>query len=279
VRRALAGVLCAAAAQLALSAGTQPFSSSDVHLSNYAFANELGSGIYVIDGRTIQVYQLPIMFELRPPSLEQPPPGLNVLLPITFGFFDFEPRDVLQGQLPNQIGAVSLEPGVELDYWLNDIWHIYPYARAGASFATSAKVNAVIYGFGVRSDYRFYPGEAQGLWRALLNYAGVDYLTSVPSDAFTRLRNGAELRRNIADWSLGERRVQFAPYGIVDVYLKAPSGPYSGISTQTVQLQTGIMFGVNPMWQVFGIELPRIGIGYQFAGALSGWRFVIGDPF
>jgi hypothetical protein len=161
---------------------------------------------------------------------------------------------------------------------MSDDWHLYPYAKAGTSFATSAQVNAVIFGFGVRSDYRFEELGGDGLWRAELAYAGVNYLTSVPNDSFTRLRDGAELRHSVG-LTIGARHVQLAPYGILDIYLKAPSGPQSGISTQTAQVQLGLMFGVNPMWQILGIQLPRIGIGYQFAGVLSGWRLVLGDPF
>jgi hypothetical protein len=254
-------------------------SPSDVVVTNYAFASELGSGIYSIDGRTLQVYQIPIGFQLRPAKKHHPPPGINFLIPITFGFFNFEPADVLHLHFPDNIAAVSLEPGVELDYWMSDAWHLYPYAKAGTSFATSAAVNAVIYGFGLRSDYRFEELGGEGLWRAVLAYAGVNYLTDVPNDSFVRLRDGAELRHNIG-LSVGQRAVQISPYGMLDIYLKAPSGPQSGISTQTFQFQLGLMLGVNPMWEIFpGVELPRIGVGYQFAGVLSGWRLVLGDPF
>jgi hypothetical protein len=255
-----------------------PVASSDVDITNYAFASELGSGIYEIDGRTIQVYQIGLAFPLRPVKPHRLPPGIDLLIPVTFGFFNFQSTDLLHLDIPTHIGAVSLEPGVQLDYWMSDVWHLYPYAKAGTSFATSAQVNAVIYGFGLRSDYTFEQLRGDGLWRAELAYAGVNYLANVPNDSFVRLRDGAELRRNVG-WSLGSHAVQLAPYGILDIYLKPPSGPQSGISTQTIQVQLGLMLGVNPMWQILGIPLPRIGIGYQFAGVVSGWRLVLGDPF
>jgi hypothetical protein len=275
----LALILAAgSAATLSATAVTPATSGSDLDVTNYAFASELGSGIYSIDGRTIQVYQIPLGFQLRPAERRRPPPGINFLIPITFGFFNFQPTNLLRLDIPTHIGAVSLEPGVALDYWMSDSWHLYPYAKSGTTFATSAQVNAVIYGFGLRSDYRFDQLGGAGLWRTELSYAGVNYLTDVPNDSFTRLRDGAELRHNVG-WSIGERAVQLAPYGILDIYLKPPSGPQTGISTQTVQFQVGLMLGVNPMWQILGIPLPRIGVGYQFAGVLSGWRLVLGDPF
>lgn len=270
------GTVAVFAAHAAASA--EPSSPEAASPTDYGFASELGSGIYNIAGRTIQVYQIPLGFEMRPPLLGQNPPGINLLVPFTFGFFNFQPTQLLQLRVPSRIGAVSVEPGIELDYWLSDTWHLYPYAKVGTSFATSIDVNALIYGFGLRSDYQFYELGGEGLWRALLSYAGVNYLTSVPNDSFTRLRDGAELRHDTG-FSIHGREVQVDPYGVVDLYFKPPSGPVTVISKQAVQVQVGFTVGVSPMWQVLGVTLPRIGVGYQLAGALSGWRLVIGDPF
>jgi hypothetical protein len=256
-----------------------PGTSPDTQFASFAFASELGSGVYEISGRTIQVYQIPLSFSLRPAKLHQQPPGLNLLLPVTFGFFNFQPQDVLHFKLPTNIGALSLEPGVQLDYWRSDQWHLYPYTKGGSTFATAGSATALIYGVGIRSDYQFYELGGAGLSRAELAYAGIHYVSGpLPNDSFTRLRNGAELRHDVG-LSIGERKVQLAPYGFVEVYFNAPSGPASGISARTIQLETGLVLGVSPMWTIAGITLPRLGIGYRVAGELSGWRLVIGDPF
>jgi hypothetical protein len=251
---------------------------SDVTFASYAFANEFGSGIYDIGGRIIQIYQLPLSFQLRDPTPGNSPPGLTFLAPVTIGFFDFKPQDVLHLQVPSSIGTFSVEPGVQLDYRLGDAWRLYPYMKAGATFASSSDISAVIYGLGVRSNYVFAALQGAGLWSEVITYAGVRYRSDVPNDSFTRLRSAAELRRNLR-WTIGGRALQVGPFGIVDVYLKAPTGPVSGISAETVQLTTGLDFGVDPMWEVVGFTLPRIGIGYKAAGVLSGWYLVIGDPY
>jgi hypothetical protein len=251
---------------------------SDVTFASYAFASEFGSGIYDIGGRIIQIYQLPLSFQLRDPTPGNSPPGLALLAPVTIGFFDFKPQDVLHLQLPSSVGSFSVEPGVRLDYRLGDAWRLHPYMKAGATFASSSDISAVIYGFGVRSDYRFAALQGAGLWSEEITYAGVRYRSDVPNDSFTRLRSAAELRRNLG-WTIGGRDLQVGPFGAVDIYIKAPTGPVSGISAQAVQLTTGLDFGVDPMWEVVGFTLPRIGIGYRAAGVLSGWYLVIGDPF
>jgi hypothetical protein len=264
--------------QAGIAGAANSTSAADTQFANYAFASELGSGIYEIGGRTIYVYQLHAGYALRPPSEHSSPPGIRLILPLTVGFFDFQPIDLVHLHVPTSIGALSLEPGVELDYWLSEVWNIYPYAKAGGTFASSTDVNAVIYGIGVRSDYRFAALDAAGLWRAELAHAGVRYHGNLPHDSFTRLRDGVELRRSFA-WPSAKRGAQVSPYAVGDIYFDAPSGPGSGISARTVQFEAGLMFGASPMWQIHGYDLPRIGIGYRVAGILSGWRLVLGDPF
>jgi hypothetical protein len=272
--------LAAISALTPLSAGAaEPApGGSDVPFASYAFASEFGSGIYDIGGRTIQIYQLPLSFQLRAPTPGNSPPGLTLLAPITLGFFDFKPQDLLHLELPTSLGTLSIQPGVRLEYRFGDAWRLYPYARAGASFASSSEANAWIYSFGIRSDYLFEALNCAGLWSEELLHAGVSYRSEVPNDSFTRVRSAAELRRNVR-WSISGRPLQLAPFGVVDVYLKAPTGPATGISAQTVQFGVGVNLGVDPMWEIFGIALPRIGIGYRAAGVLSGWYIGFGDPF
>jgi hypothetical protein len=251
---------------------------SDTEFANYAFASELGSGVYALDGRTLWVQQLEPGYTLRQAVPRGGRPGIRLILPITVGFFDFQPGDLAHLEVPSSIGALSLEPGVELDYWLTDGWDLYPYVKAGGTFSSSANTNAVIYGVGVRSDYRFDMPRGEGLWRAELAYAGVHYRGGLPNDSFTRLRNGVELRRNLR-WAYRRREIQLSPYVLTDIYFNAPEGPASGISARTLQYEVGFMLGVSPSWEIHGIPLPRLGIGYREAGVLSGWRLVIGDPF
>lgn len=272
---ALLAVLCAHAARAQISAAQ----AEEAGFADFAFASELGSGIYSIDGRTIQVYQLPLYYRLRKAEPRGGRPGIKLIFPMTFGFFNFQPSDLLHLEIPNSINAFSFEPGVELDYWLNDSWHLYPYVKAGGSWGSSSAIDAVIYGTGVRSDYRFEAFDSEGLYRAEPVYAAVHYRNAqLPDDYFTRLRNGVELRRSLrATWD--GRKVQIGPYAYVDYYFHAPEDPASGLSSRSLQFETGLMLGVKPMWELWGLTLPRLGLGYRFAGTFSGWRLVIGDPF
>jgi hypothetical protein len=265
-------------ARASCAADNSPPSSTDTRFASFAFATELGSGIYEISGSTITVYTFEPDWQLRTAQPRGGRPGIKLLLPLTFGFFNFQTSDLLHLELPHSIGAVAVEPGVELDYWINDAWHVYPYVKVGGSFASSSDVSALIYGTGVRSDYRYEALGGWGLWRAELTYAGVHYRGDLPNESFTRLRNGAELRHNVG-LVFGSRAVQVSPYAFADVYFNAPEGPASGISARTVQFEVGLMLNVTPNWEIHGVPLPRLGLGYREAGVLSGWRLVLGEPF
>jgi len=273
--------LCALALTRAAStyaATPVTYGSADTEYANFAFASEIGSGVYEISGSVITVYTFQPYYTLRRALPWGGRPGIRLIFPFTVGFFNFSTKDLLHLELPNSIGALSFEPGVELDYWITDSWDLYPYAKAGGTLASSSDANALIWGTGLRSDYRFDALGGTGLWRATLAYAGAHYQGGVPNQSFTRLRNGAELRRTL-DLTWHSRALQLAPYGIADVYFEAPSGPASGIAPRTFQYEIGLMFGLSPQWEFHGVPLPRLGIGWREAGVLSGWRLVLGDPF
>jgi hypothetical protein len=59
--------------------------TADTRLADYAFASELGSGIYQVAGRAIQVYQLRASYNLRPASPHASRPGIKLILPVTVG--------------------------------------------------------------------------------------------------------------------------------------------------------------------------------------------------
>ena len=76
---------------------------------SYVFATDLGSGIYDLDGRTLQIYQFWYRKALREATPEKF--GARFELPVTFGFFDFKPIDVLSHGIPTRVDSFSVVPG------------------------------------------------------------------------------------------------------------------------------------------------------------------------
>jgi hypothetical protein len=242
---------------------------------SYVFATDLGSGVYDLGGRTLQIYRLTYTKELREPTPEKF--GARFDLPVTFGFFDFSPVDVVSRGLPTRIDSFATVPGFELDYLLRRDWHLLPYARAGFSVASSS-VDGWLFGTGLALERNqdFHGWDA--LVRSELSYAGVDYRHDGATDRFVRLRQGFDFTRALP-WKIRARATELGLYGIFDLILDSPAAPLAGGRNYPMQAEFGFTFSTRPRYQVWRFDLPRLGFGYRMAGELSAWRFVIGMPF
>ncbi len=243
---------------------------------NYVFATDLGSGVYDLDGRTLQIYRYNWRKELRAGTATAP--AIRFTLPVTAGFFDFNPIDVIESGPPSRVDSLSVVPGFELDYLLADDWHLIPYVRGGFSIASSS-VDGWLYGAGARLERRrdFDSGWSR-FTRGEFAYAAVKYRRDVPDDRFIRLRQGVDFARGMG-WRIRGREIELGLYGIFDVIFDPPTAPLSDGEREPVQLELGVTWHTRPAVKIWKFDAPRLGIGYRVAGDLSAWRIVIGAPF
>jgi hypothetical protein len=242
---------------------------------SYVFATDLGSGIYDLDGRTLQIYQFWYRKNLREATPDRF--GVRFELPVTFGFFDFKPIDVLSHGIPTRVDSFSVVPGLALDYIVGDDWHVMPYARAGFSVASSS-VDGWLFGAGLRVERTTDFHGWDSFVRTDLAFAGANYRADIPNDSFARLRQGFDLRRGLG-WKIREREVELGIYGIFDVVLDSPAEPLSQDDGSVIQAEFGFTFSTRPRFRIWRWDAPRLGFGYRLAGELTTWRFVIGQPF
>lgn len=242
---------------------------------NYVFATDLGSGVYELDGRTLQIYRYTWRRELREPRPGRI--GLRFTVPLTAGFFDFNPLDVVRRGPPTRVDSFSVVPGLELDYLLGGDWHLVPYARAGFSLASSS-VDGLLHGAGVRIERRAREGTWDALLRTDLAYAGVRYRHEAPGDTFLRLRQGFDFTRAMGPtWR--RHRLEVGLYGIFDLIADPPTVPLAGAREVPAQAEFGITLATRPRLRIGRFDAPRVGMGYRIAGELSAWRLVLGVPF
>jgi hypothetical protein len=244
---------------------------------NYVFATDLGSGVYDLDGRVLQIYQLTYRKDLRESTDDQL--GVRFEVPVTLGFFDFDPVDVLDEGLPSRVDSFSVVPGLMLDHVMENDWHFMPYARAGFSVASSS-VDGWLYGLGLRLQRRREYGAWSSLIRSELAVAGVSYRDdSVPNDEFMRARQGFDFTRGLG-WKAFGREAELGLYAIGDFILDPPTVPLAGARRrEPLQAEIGFTFATRARIKIWRFDAPRLGFGYRFAGDLSAWRFVIGEPF
>jgi hypothetical protein len=267
---------------LALSAGVKAQTAAETQTNeavgqsvNYVFATDLGSGLYDLDGRTLQIYRFTYREDLRETAADTM--GVRFVLPLTFGFFDFTPLDVLSEGIPTRVDSFSVVPGIELDYLLPGDWHLIPYVRAGASIASSS-VDGWLYGYGVRAERRQEWHGWDSFVRTELSVAGVGYRNEVPDDEFERLRQGFDLTRGTG-WDIRGREVEVGLYAVFDVVLDPPTAPVAEARKVPIQAEFGFTVGMRPPFKVWRFDVPRFGFGYRLAGELSSWHFLIGVPF
>lgn len=259
------------------AAAPAPLSSSEQAVLNFGFATQLGSGIYSLSGRTLQVYRLPFGYDL--PREDEAPLKVRLTLPLTIGFLDFEPQDVVDTGLPEQLDSLSFVPGVEFDYALTEHWAVQPFAEAGIARDRNTEVDQRVYSLGLRSRYDQERGPVA--WQAYgeIVHVVVEQLSFDQTDDFTRLRFGLTARRPFAAAQTG-RRPDFQVYGFTESFTDAPAGPAGEPSDGgELQYEVGFTLGATETIRVWRIPLPRIGFGYRFGDDLSVYRVVFGSPY
>lgn len=259
-------------------AAPRPLSSSEQAVLNFGFATQLGSGIYSVSGRTLQVYRLPFAYTL--PRDDDARWRVRLTLPVTVGFLDFEPLDVIDTGLPRDLDSVSVVPGVELEYAVDEHWRLQPFAEAGIARDRESQVDQRVYSLGLRGLYDVARGPVDWQGYGEIVRVVVEQTELDQQDDFTRVRLGATARRPFELDATG-RRADFLVYGFTEAYTDTPSGPVDSArhDGEDLQYEVGFTLGATQTLRIWGMPLPRIGFGYRFGQDLSVYRLVFGSPY
>lgn len=246
--------------------------------ANYAFATQLGAGIYTFSGGSLQVYRLGGGFRLRAPASDGW--GLKVQIPITFGFYGFELTEVLESGLPDRLGTLALVPELRLEFPATENWQVMPFAAVGVGRDFSAgRFNYILAG-GARSLATFELGSVDVYLGNRLFYSGYTTPDFEFGDDFGGLESGLHARHSLG-FSLGDNRVDGGLFVMNYLYLLSPelvrfdSTPLS----LDVQWEVGVTLGTTTPLRVLGLALPRFGISRRVGSGVSTFRIVMGGPF
>ena len=256
----------------------EPLSASEEQLVNVAYATQLGSGVYDIAGRTLQIYRLPFGYTFAQPSGKRP--GVRLTLPLTIGFVDFETRDVIGTGLPDNLDSLSFVPGLELDFALTPRWHLLPFAEAGRIWDRSGDGDATVYSLGMHAaaamsqrwlDLRFDVGAT---------YSAVNLHDESRSGDLVLLSIGIEGRHSLG-LHLADHPLDWGVYLLSDTFLNRPDEPLTRAEQRAdrTQFEIGVTVGPQSKMTLWHIPVPRLGVGYHFGQDLGVWRLVIGAPF
>jgi hypothetical protein len=273
--RCIAALL--AAASLSANAAA-PLKHSEQAVINFGFATQLGSGIYSVSGRTLQVYRLPFGYTF--PADDESRYRTRLTLPVTLGFVDFRPRDVADNGLPERVDSLSFVPGVAVDVRMRENWTLEPFVEAGVARDRSNEIDQRVFAIGLRSMHRLQSGATDWEVYEELVHAAVRQQALERTDDFTRLRIGGTARRPFQP-SRSDRRPDYLAYAMVDIFSDFPTGPADARSRddELIQFEFGLTFGMTEQLHLWRIPLPRIGIGYRFGEDLAVYRLVFGSPY
>lgn len=238
-------------------------------LINWYYAATFGTGFYTAGDRTVAVLQAPISYGLKPPSEGEW--GVKLLLPISFGFYNYSLNSVVDHGLPSRLNTVSAVPGIEFERIVSPRLDIRPYVSAGWGKDLSGSDSAFIYDVGIRGRYLL--AEKGGVAFSLLgrvSEAGyrpqggsTQPLGFVAAGIDITVPTGHELADHPV--SIGftpsywyyYRRLKFAQF----------SAPENRITEQT---EFALSLVTSKPWNVLGFDLDRIGIAVQSGGGVTG---------
>ena len=266
---------------LLLACGTasaaEPLTREEQAVINFGFATQLGSGIYSVSGRTLQVYRLPFGYTL--PADDDARVRVRLTLPLTIGIADFKPIDVLESGLPEGLDTLSFVPGFEVRVVMSERWQLEPFIEAGIARDRTSELDQRVYAGGLRSRYEFEQDATLWLLSQELLHVVVEQDGEHSRDDCTRLRFGMAARRSFST-VVGRRQPDYLLYAVADVYTDTPAGPAEGDATGGgAQFELGVTFGTVEPIRVWRIPLPRVGLGYRFGDGLSAVRVVFGAAF
>ena len=270
--------LVAAGSSQVLAAQPQPLTEGEAQLAHFAFASQLGSGVYSISGRTIQIYRLPVGWEVAEPEGRRP--GLRLKLPLTIGLYDFKARDVIESGLPDQLDTLTAAFGAELDFPVGD-WHVLPYLEAGRAWDAGGDADATLYSASIHARREWSRDDY--LWRLSTGivYAGVE-LDGRGNDAdLLKVEAGFESRRPLG-FDIAGQAAEGGAYLLTEWYADRAEETLvrsSGADRIPAQAEIGLTLSTRPVLKLWGLPLPRIGLAYRFGDGVSVYRLVFGSPF
>src|SRR5262247_3779907 len=122
-RRVLAAACAASAATCAVAQQPPPV-TEEATLINWWYSATFGTGFYKIGPAVATVIRLPFSYRLQ--SMEDGKLGINLLAPVTVAAYHLNLHELDQFNLHDDVAAVSVLPGVELEIPMTERWRLKP---------------------------------------------------------------------------------------------------------------------------------------------------------
>ncbi len=248
---------------------------------SYIHAAVLGTGTYSLHSRRVTMLKMPFSWKQRPATPESV--GWRWLFPTVLGYDDLSnvDSDFVGALFPDQLVTLTVMPGVEFIYPVNERWYIKPFIELGAGHDFNSDETFALTQLGVRSLSPFELGENwQLLLGAAARWAGEYQFDSEETNAFGIVDLGMDVRRNLP-WKLFAQRLNLGAYYIYQRYLPQwAAGEAVDWESRSIELhEFGLSLGVPHGRKILGINVRRLRVGFKKGGDFQGWTFGTEFPF
>ncbi|WP_254693707.1 hypothetical protein [Shewanella sp. MEBiC00475] len=254
--------------------------TSEPDASHYAFASYLGSGIYRTSGQSAAVINVPLGFELEKSADHL----LKLRFTASFGFFDYSFNDLPGGSLPKNVGTITLTPGIEYHWLVDDKLTVESYVDLGYGHNFSTYSHVGIFSTGLSTLYRFGSADYSPVWVNRVYYAGYKSNQNDSTEGYSVLKSGVDFGFNY-DWQWDDMRVEPRMFVAGHWYFNqlkfvTPVGK-DVLTSYTYEIGATLAFSKPINFAAIGldsVEIKHLGLSYQVGGGLKVWRIIFEFP-
>jgi hypothetical protein len=246
--------------------------------ADFAFATQMGSGIYATHESVAQIYRVIASIGLR--SSLKNHWGLLLKLPLTVGFYDYEIMDFFNSGLPQNIDTFALLPTLELQRYVTRRWLFAPFTGFGAGINRQQHSHEWITTLGLHNLF-ILPLRS---WDVRLNSRMLysESLTPAfhPANDFSMFESGIDFRRPLRLTLFG-MELDGSIFAVNYIYKNSPHLLISSANPfqQSVEWEFGVTAGTVHSTLILGFQLPRVGLSYRFGSDRSSIRLIFGNVF
>ena len=247
---------------------------------SYIYAAVMGSGTYKINGRRITMLRIP--FSLTQRRLEEGDEyGLKWYIPVVIGKDSVANADWLDELIDGDPVTLSVLPGFEYQWRLNDTWVIKPFGHLGAGHDFVLDEDILMGVLGVRALGTWSLGESAELrWGGALRFAGEYQLNAEKDYRFSLVETGLDYRRD-TPYHWKDRNLNAGVYYRLSYFQPDWRLAETPFRRQDIEIlhELGVSVGVSSPFEVFGFKLRRVRVGYKVGDGLEGWTIGAEFPF
>lgn len=267
-------------AYLFFPASFSQISENNPDVSHYAFANYIGSGIYRTSGQSAAVVNIPMSWDID----EAEDHLVKLRLPLSLGFFDYSFEELPEGEIPDKVGTLTITPGIEYHWFVNDKLTIESYLDLGYGHNLANSSNVGIFSTGISSLYSLDSPKYTPVWVNRIYYAGYRSSLNDRSEGYSVLQTSLDIGLGV-QWLWGNYQVEPRVFGAARWYFDrlrfiTPFGK-DVMTEHAYEFGATLKFTKPVGYDLFGsdiLKFERLGLSYQVGGGLRVWRIVFQFP-